>query len=151
MAIGAGSVVNAASRAEKITIFMLNNANYGTTGGQMAPTTLIGQKTVTTPEGRDAAQTGFPVHAAETLATMKGVAYSARGAMTSPADFQRTKKYFKKALQKQIDNVGLSFVETLSTCPSNWHLSPIDSLDWVENTLMREFPLGEFKDVDSIE
>jgi len=150
-AIGAGYLVNAAARAERITVFMLNNANYGTTGGQMAPTTLVGQVTPTTPEGRDAKICGYPLHVPEMLATIKGVAYSARSAVSSPANFQRTKRYIKTAFQKQIDDVGFSFVEVLDPCPINWHMTPVDALEWMEEKQIAEYPLGEFKNVDRID
>ena len=150
-AIGAGYLVNAAARAERITVFMLNNANYGTTGGQMAPTTLMGQVTPTTPMGRDARTCGYPLHVPEMLATIKGVAYSARSAVNSPANFQRTKRYVKTAFQKQMDDVGFSFVEVLDPCPINWHMTPVDALEWIEEKQIAEYPLGEFKNVDRID
>jgi 2-oxoglutarate ferredoxin oxidoreductase subunit beta len=151
LSIGADPLLGALTRADKITIIMLNNAVYGTTGGQMAPTSLIGQKTTTTPEGRDRNQTGFPAHAAEMIATFKGVAYSARGAFITPANYQRTKRYIKTAFKKQMDKIGLSFVEILCACPANWHMSPTDSLKWIEEKMIPEFPLGELKNVDKIE
>jgi 2-oxoglutarate ferredoxin oxidoreductase subunit beta len=151
IAIGAGSFIGALTRGEMITIIMCNNANYGTTGGQMAPTTLIGQKTTTTPGGRDAMTDGYPVHVAELAATFRGVKYSARGSLTSPANYQRTKKHIKIAFQKQLDHVGLSFVEILSACPANWHLTPVESLKWIEEKMIPEFSLGEFKNVDQVD
>lgn len=150
IAIGTESLIQAAARAERITIIMANNGNYGTTGGQMAPTSILGQKTTTTPEGRELIH-GFPIHAAELVAGLKGTAFSARGSLTSSANFQRTKKCIKTALQKQIDNVGFSFVEILTACPPNWHLSPLKCLAWIEDEMTREFPLGEFKNVDRLE
>jgi len=150
-AIGLGYLLNAAVRGERITVFMINNANYGTTGGQMAPTTIIGQITTTTPQGRDPRVHGYPLHLPELLTGMKGVAYCARGAFNSPANYQRTKRYMKTALQKQIDDVGLSFVEILGPCPPDWHLTPLESLKWMEEKMIPEFPLGEFKNVDRIE
>ncbi len=108
LSIGADPLLGALSRGEKITIIMQNNAVYGTTGGQMAPTTLPGQVTTTSPEGRDVATAGFPAHAAEMIATFKGAAYSARGAFTSPKDYNLTKKYIRTAFQKQMDKIGLS-------------------------------------------
>ncbi len=150
-AIGAGYLVNAAARGERISVFMFNNSTYGTTGGQMAPTTLLGQVTPTTPEGRDAELAGYPLHVAEMLVPIKGVAYSARGSLNSPANFTRVKKYIKTAFQKQIDNVGFSYVEILSACPTNWRLSPVDSLKWMEEKQMAEYPLGEFKNLERID
>jgi len=151
LSIGADPLLGALTRAEKITIIMLNNAVYGTTGGQMAPTSLVGQKTTTTPQGRDMTQTGFPAHAAEMIATFKGAAYSARGAFNTPANYQRTRRYIKTAFQKQMNKVGLSFVEVLCACPANWRLSPTESLNWIEEKMIPEFPLGEFKNVAKIE
>jgi len=149
-AIGAGSLMGAAARAEKITVFMENNLNYGTTGGQLAPTTLMGQKTTTTPDGRNPNH-GYPVHVPELLATVKGVSYTARGALNTPVNYQHTKGYIKTAFQKQIDNLGLSFVEILSACPANWHLTPVACLEHIEKVINSEYPLGEFKNVDKIE
>ncbi|MDY6835135.1 MAG: thiamine pyrophosphate-dependent enzyme [Chloroflexota bacterium] len=150
IAIGAGPLIGAVSRAERITVIMVNNANFGTTGGQMAPTSLMGQVTETTPQGRSAS-TGYPMHVPELLATVKGVAYCARCTVHTPANYQRTKKYVKSAFQKQLDNVGFSFVEILAACPPNWRMSPIQCLKWIEETMIPEFPLGEFKNVDKIE
>lgn len=149
--IGAGQLINAGARAEKITVIMANNAVYGTTGGQMGPTTLVGQVTTTTPGGRDPKVFGYPLHVAELMATIKGVAYSARGAVDSPANYRRVKDYLKTAFQKQVDEVGLSFVEVLSGCPTDWHLSPVEALKWMEEKMIPEFPLGEYKNVDKIE
>lgn len=148
IAIGAGSFIGALTRSEMITIIMCNNANYGTTGGQLAPTTLMGQTTTTTPDGRDVVMGGYPVHVAELAATFRGVAHSARGALNTPANYRRTRQYVKTAFQKQVDHIGLSFVEILSACPPNWHLSPAESLKWIEESMIPEFPLGEFKNVD---
>jgi len=149
IAIGAESLIHAGARAEKITIFMINNANYGTTGGQLAPTTIMGQVTSTTPRGRDI-EAGLPINAPALLAPLSGVAYAARGALCTPAYLQRTRKYITTAFQKQIDGVGLSFVEVLSPCPPNWHMTPLDCLRWIEEKMIPEFPLGEYKNVDSI-
>jgi len=150
LSIGTEPLIQAAARAEKITVIVANNGCYGTTGGQMAPTTLIGQKTTTTPEGRNAIH-GFPIRAAELLAGLQGVAYSARGTVSTPANYQRTKKYIKAALQKQVDGVGFSFVEIITACPPNWHLSPLECLRWIDEKVVQQFPLGEFKNVDSLE
>jgi len=150
-AIGLGYLINAAARGEKLTVFMINNANYGTTGGQMAPTTITGQITTTTPEGRNPRAHGYPLHVPELLTSMKGVAYCARGALNNPANYQRTKRYMKTALQKQIEDIGFSFVDIISACPPDWHLTPVESLRWIEEKMIPEFPLGEFKNVDCIE
>ncbi len=148
ISIGAGPLINAAARADKITIIMVNNINYGTTGGQMAPTSLLGQVTSTTPEGRDPS-TGYPMHVPELLATIKGVAYTARTSVHTPANYQRTKKYLKAALQKQMDNTGFSLLEILSACPPDWRLNPIECLNFIQEKLIPEYPLGEYKNVDS--
>lgn len=150
IAIGAGALINAAGRAEKITVLMNNNATYGTTGGQMAPTTLMGQVTTTSPAGRGP-EMGYPIHVAELLVTIKGVCYSARGAVNTPANYQHTKKYIRTAFQKQMDGVGFSFVETLTACPPDWHMTPMQSLEFIEKKMIPEFPLGVFKNVDKID
>jgi len=146
LAIGAGAFINTMTRGENLTTIMYNNTNYGTTGGQMAPTTLLGQKTATTPLGRNSKTEGFPIHAAELAATFKGTVYSARGSVHTPANYQRTKKYIKKAFQNQIDGAGFSFVEVISACPPNWHLSPVDCIKRIDEQIINEFPLGEYKD-----
>ncbi|MBE0481698.1 MAG: 2-oxoglutarate oxidoreductase [Dehalococcoidia bacterium] len=150
IAIGAEGFINAAGRAERITVIMVNNTSYGTTGGQMAPTTLLGQVTSTTPGGRSV-EHGYPMHVAELAATIKGCVYSARGSVDSPANYNRTRKYVKRAFQKQIDNLGFSFVEILAMCPSVWHMTPAESLKFVSEKMIPEFPLGEFKNVGSSE
>jgi len=151
LAIGIESTIHAAARGERITVIMVNNGNYGTTGGQMAPTTLIGQKTTTSPRGRDVKQEGYPFYGAEYMAVMKGVSYSARGALNNPGNCERTKKYIKRAFQKQIDDIGFSYVEILSACPPDWHLSPLECQKRIENEVIPAFPLGEFKNVDQLE
>ena len=143
--IGAGALMAAVTRAEGITVIMLNNTNYGTTGGQMGPTTLLGQVTTTTPEGREPAAHGYPIHLPELLATVRGAAYAARGALTSPGNYQRTKRYLKTAFQKQRDGAGLSFVEIIVACPVNWRLTPVEAIKRIEEQVIPEFPLGEFK------
>ena len=145
-AIGMGDLINAINRGEILTTIFLNNANYGTTGGQMAPTTVIGQKSTTTPLGRDAGRDGYPVHVAELLTSLKGLVYSARCSMHTFKEVRQTKKAIKKALLCQIDGLGYSFVEVLSACPSGWKMSPVQSLEWIEKEMIREYPLGVFKD-----
>ena len=151
VAIGADALMGALGRSEKITIIMVNNTNYGTTGGQMAPTTIIGQVTTTSPTGRNPNVEGYPTHAAELVATFKGVAYSARGSLHTAANYQRTKKYVKTAFQRQIERVGLSFVEVITACPPNWHMTPVESLDWIDKKIVPEYSLGEFKNITCIE
>ena len=151
IAIGAGPLIGALTRAEKITVIMVNNTNYGTTGGQLAPTTLTGQVTSTTPKGRSPSAEGYPVHTAEMVATFKGTAYSARGSLHTPADYQRTKKYVRTAFQRQIEGVGFSFVEVITACPVNWHMTPAQALTWIGEKVVAEFPVGEFKNVAHIE
>jgi len=144
IAIGAEPLIAAASRAERITVIMLNNAGYAMTGGQLAPTTLLNQVTTTTPEGRHE-EHGYPVHVPELLATIKGVVYCARGTVHTPANYRRTKGYVKTAFRKQMNGEGFTFVEILSACPTHWHLSPIECLERIEHSFMNEFPLGEIK------
>ena len=148
--IGMGDIMHAAIRGEKLTIIFCNNSAYGTTGGQMAPTTLVGQSTATTPEGRKHETAGYPVHIAELLATFPGVAFSARCAVNSIAEYAKTKKALKTAFQKQIDGVGLAIVEILSACPPSLKLNPTKSVEWIQKHMMAEYPLGEFKNVDEI-
>ena len=150
-AIGAGHFLNAMVRADKITTIFLNNAGYGMTGGQAAPTTLLGMRTATTEEGRIAEREGFPLHVAELAATMQGVAYAARVSVHTPANMQRAKRALRDAFEKQINNVGYSIVEFISACPTDWRMNPIDCLDYISETMLAEYPLGEFKNVDSID
>ena len=150
-AIGTEGTIHAAIRGERITVLMVNNQNYGTTGGQMSPTTLVGWKTTTTPYGRDPKRDGYPALVPELLANIKGVAYSARGAVNNPANYQKSKKYIKTALQKQVDDIGFSFVEIISACPPDWHLTPLECLKRIEEEIIPQMPLGEFKNVDRID
>lgn len=144
-AIGTGEVVHAAARGEKITVIFINNAIYGMTGGQMAPTTLIGQKTKTSPFGRDKVINGFPVKVCEMLTPLDGTAYVARVAVHSPKSIVRAKKAIKKAFEVQINGLGFSLVEVLSTCPTNWGLSPVEAIKWLEDNMIPYYPLGEYK------
>ena len=121
------------------------------TGGQMAPTTLLDQVTTTTPTGREPDVAGYPLHVAELAAQFKGVVYSARVSVHTPANRQRAKKALKTAFQKQIDNVGYGVVEFLSACPSSWRMPPLECLTFIDEKMIAEFPLGEFKNVDRIE
>jgi 2-oxoglutarate ferredoxin oxidoreductase subunit beta len=150
-AIGVGHVINVMMRSDPITTIFLNNSGYGMTGGQVAPTTLVGLRTTTTPEGRDVKTTGFPLHLSELAATMPGTAYAARVSVHTPANFQKTKKAIKTGFMKQIDGVGYSMVEILCACPTDWGLSPLAANKFVDEKLIAEFPLGEYKNVDKIE
>ncbi|ACI21705.1 MULTISPECIES: thiamine pyrophosphate-dependent enzyme [Thermodesulfovibrio] len=145
-AIGTAEIIHAANRGENITIFFINNANYGMTGGQMAPTTLKGQKTTTTPLGRDPKVAGYPIHVSELLAVLEGTAFVARGALDSYKNIVMAKKYIEKAFKYQIEGKGFSLVEMLSPCPTDWGMSPEEALKWLRENMMNEFKLGIFKD-----
>lgn len=147
-AIGMAEIVAAAGRFEKLTTIFLNNANFGTTGGQMAPTTLLGQVTPTTPAGRQAEGDGFPLHLAELMATFKGVVFSFRGSVHTLKNYNQTRRAMITAIEKQRKNQGYAFVEVLSACPPGHHVKPAAGLKLVAEKLMAEFPLGEFKNTD---
>lgn len=144
-AIGMGETIHAGARGEKITTIFVNNAIYGMTGGQMAPTTLLGQVTSTSPFGRDHNREGYPVRMAELLAQTEGAAYIARVSVHNPANVARAKKAIKKAFETQLKGIGFTMVEVLSTCPTNWGLNPIEALKWVEDKMIPYYPLGDFK------
>ena len=146
-AIGTAEIIHAANRAENITVIFVNNTVYGMTSGQMAPTTLLGQKTLTTPYGREANRDGYPLKVCELLSVLEGAKFIARGAVTNPKNVIQTKSYIKKAFIKQIENKGFSLVEILSMCPSGLHMTPLETLKWVEEELTKFFPLGVYKDV----
>ena len=145
-AIGTAETVHSATRGENITIIFVNNAIYGMTGGQMAPTTLPNQVTQTTPYGRDVNTAGYPVRVCEMLSTLDGVAYAERVAVDSVPNIRKAKAAIKKAFQNQIDKKGFSIVEILSTCPNNWGLAPVDALQWLRDNMMPYYPLGVYKD-----
>ncbi|HPL92221.1 MAG TPA: thiamine pyrophosphate-dependent enzyme [Treponemataceae bacterium] len=146
-AIGTAEIIHAANRGEKFTTVFVNNAIYGMTGGQMAPTTLVGQKAATAPLGRDpgAAGMGYPIRVCEMLATLEGTRYLARGTVTTPANVQKLKGYLKKAFTAQMAGVGFSMVEVLSPCGTNWGMNPVDAVSWIEDAMVPVFPLGEIK------
>ncbi len=143
--IGTAEIVHAAARGERITVIFVNNAIYGMTGGQMAPTTLIGQKTTTTPSGRNADTAGYPVRVCEMLATLESPGYIARVSVHNPANVSKAKRIIRKAFEYQIEGRGFSLVEVLSTCPTNWGLSPIEALKWLEENMIPYYPLGIFE------
>jgi len=150
-AIGTAETIHAANRGEKITAIFINNAVYGMTGGQMAPTTLLSQKTTTSPFGRDAKLEGYPIKISEMLALVNGAVYIERTAVNSPANIRKTKKALKNAFQAQIDNLGYSLVEILSPCPTNWKMKSLESWQWVDDVMKKEFPLGVIKDITGAE
>jgi 2-oxoglutarate ferredoxin oxidoreductase subunit beta len=146
-AIGTAETIHAANRGESITAIFINNAVYGMTGGQMAPTTLSNQVTTTTPYGRDVNIEGYPIRMSEIVALVRGAVYIERTAVNSPANIRKTKKAIRKAFQAQIDNLGFSLVEILSPCPTNWRMTPLESWQWVDKEMAKEFPLGVIKDI----
>jgi len=146
-AIGTAETIHAANRGEGITAIFINNAVYGMTGGQMAPTTLSDQVTTTTPYGRDVNIEGYPIRMSEIVALVRGAVYIERTAVNSPANIRKTKKAIRKALQAQIDDLGFSLVEILSPCPTNWRMTPLESWQWIDKVMTREFPLGVIKDI----
>ena len=143
--IGMAEIVHAAVRGENITVIFINNAIYGMTGGQMAPTTLVGQKTTTSPFGRDPKLQGYPVKVSEMLATIQGARYIARCSLHNAAHIGKAKQAIKKAFRNQVEGKGFSLVELLSTCSTNWGMTPQAALKWLEEKMIPEFPLGEFK------
>ncbi|HWS14940.1 MAG TPA: thiamine pyrophosphate-dependent enzyme [Candidatus Methylomirabilis sp.] len=145
-AIGTSEVIHAANRGENLTVVFVNNTTYGMTGGQMAPTTLLGQKTSTTPYGRDFRSDGYPIKMAELLAGLDGTAYSARVAVSTPAQIRKAKEAVRKAFEMQINGMGFSIVEVLSTCPTNWGMKPMDAQNRVLGEMSEYFPLGVYKE-----
>ncbi|HPU36076.1 MAG TPA: thiamine pyrophosphate-dependent enzyme [Bacillota bacterium] len=144
-AIGTGEFVHAATRGEKITVIFINNAIYGMTGGQMAPTTIMGQVTKTTPFGRDRETNGYPIRVCEMLVPLEGAAYLARVAVHTPKAIIQAKKFIKRAFEVQLAGLGFSLVEVLSACPTNWGLSPLEAVKWLEENMVPYYPLGEYK------
>jgi 2-oxoglutarate ferredoxin oxidoreductase subunit beta len=146
--IGAAEITHAATRGENITVIFVNNAIYGMTGGQMAPTTLPGQVTTTSPYGRDPALCGYPIRVSEMLATLDGPAYIARCSVHDVKHIMDAKKCIKKAFETQIAKKGFSMVEVLSSCPTNWGMTPREALDWLEANMIPHYPLGVKKEVE---
>jgi len=146
-AIGTAEIIHAAHRGEQITVVFINNAVFGMTTGQMAPTTLLGQVTTTTPLGRKADDQGYPLQVAELLAVLPGAIYIERCSLHNPAQVRRTKKAIKHAFKLQVDGIhGLSLVEVLSPCPTNWRMTPAKAMEWIEKEMTKTFPLGRLKD-----
>jgi 2-oxoglutarate/2-oxoacid ferredoxin oxidoreductase subunit beta len=147
-AIGTAEIVHAANRGEKFTTIFVNNAIYGMTGGQMAPTTLVGQKATTAPRGRDpdVAGMGYPIRVCEMLATLTGARYIARGSTDSAVNVRKTKQYIKRAFEAQMRGEGFTMVEILSPCPTNWGMSPIEAVEWLAGNMIPYYKLGVIKD-----
>jgi len=148
--IGMGEAIHAAGRGENVTLILVNNAIYGMTGGQMAPTTLIGQKTTTSPTGRKEDGQGLPLKVSELFGQIPSVNYVERTAAYTPAQIRATKKSIKKAFQNQLDGKGFSLVEILSTCSIGWGMTPTESIDWAQENMINYFPLGVIKDEGEI-
>ena len=145
-AIGTAEIVHTAARGENISAFFVNNATYGMTGGQMAPTTLLDQKTTTTPSGRESKTAGYPLHVSELLSTIEGASYIVRASVDSYKNLINTKRSIEKSFRYQIEGKGFSLVEILSPCPVNWRLTPKDAVVWLQKEMMSVYPLGIFKD-----
>ena len=144
--IGAAEILHAGHRGEQITVIFINNAVYGMTGGQMAPTTMLDQVTATTPKGRTAAEQGYPLQVSELLATLPGTIYIERCALSNVALIRKTKKAIKHAFELQLEGAeGMSLVEVLSPCPTYWRMSPAKAMEWIESNMMKVFPLGRLK------
>ncbi len=146
--IGTAEIIHAAGRGEKITTIFINNAIYGMTGGQMAPTSLVGQVTTTSPYGRQKEHCGSPLRMAEMIATIEGAAYVERVSLHDVPNIIKAKKAIKKALQCQMEGKGFSMVEILSTCPTNWGMTPVQALDWLKENMIPYYPLGVKKEVE---
>jgi 2-oxoglutarate ferredoxin oxidoreductase subunit beta len=144
-AIGTNETIHAANRGENLTVVFINNAVYGMTGGQMAPTTLLNQKTATTVKGREAGIHGYPLKISEMLALLPGVKYIERTSLHSPQEILKTKKAIKQAFSNQITGVGFSMVEVVSPCPTYWGMQPKEALGWIKDVMVKEFPLGRIK------
>ena len=150
-AIGTNELIHAATRGERITIIFVNNAIYGMTGGQMAPTTLPGQVTTSTPFGRDVRQAGYPIRVCELVSTLSGSAYIVRRTAINPKEIRRLKRAIITAFKVQMAGLGFSLVEIVSNCPTNWGMTPLESLKWVENNMLPYYPLGDYKVAEGVE
>jgi 2-oxoglutarate ferredoxin oxidoreductase subunit beta len=145
-AIGTAEIVHAAARGERITVIFVNNGIYGMTGGQLAPTSLLGQRTTSTPGGREASAAGYPIPMTEMLALVPGVSYAARGSIADPSAVGRTKALIRRAFEVQLAGGGMSIVEVLSTCPFGWGMTPVEAMEHVASTVVGTYPLGVFVD-----
>lgn len=149
--IGMAEIMHAAGRGENITVIFINNAIYGMTGGQMAPTTLPGQKTTSSPNGRDVEQMGFPLKMSELISKMDGAGYVVRRSLHDPANIRKAKKAIRMAFETQQRGLGFSMVELLSTCPTNWGIAPLEALKWVEEHMIPVYPVGDYKVASALE
>jgi 2-oxoglutarate ferredoxin oxidoreductase subunit beta len=149
--IGTAEIIHAALRGDKITTIFINNAIYGMTGGQMAPTSLVGMKTTSSPYGRDIEEAGLPVKMSELLANLPGAAYIVRRSLHNVREIRKAKKAILTAFKVQQAGLGFSLVELLSTCPTNWGMSPADALDWVEENMLPYYPMGDYKVADGVD
>jgi 2-oxoglutarate ferredoxin oxidoreductase subunit beta len=150
-AIGTAEIIHAAARGEQITTIFINNAIYGMTGGQMAPTTLPGQKTTSSPMGRDVEIAGFPIRMSEVLATLPGAAYIVRRSLHDVKNIRKAKKAILTALKVQEAGLGFSMVELLSSCPTNWGIQPDNALEWIEEHMVPYFPIGDYRVIEAVE
>lgn len=150
VSIGAAEIMHAAARGENITTVFINNAVYGMTGGQMAPTTLPGQKTTSSPSGRDVEMAGYPIRMSEVLAQLPGSAYIVRRSLHDVANIRKAKKAIVTALKAQVAGLGFSMVELLSSCPTNWGIEPEQALEWIEVNMVPYYPLGDYKVLDAV-
>ena len=146
--IGTAEIVHAAHRGEKITTIFVNNTTYGMTGGQMAPTTLVGQKTTTSPYGRDAAHCGKPIRVCEMLSAIDGAAFLERVAVDSPASVRKAKKAIRRAFECQLQGKGFALVEVLAACPTNWGMTPVEAVGRIRSEMIPYYPLGNFRDFE---
>jgi 2-oxoglutarate/2-oxoacid ferredoxin oxidoreductase subunit beta len=148
--IGTAEIVHAAHRSENITTIFINNCIYGMTGGQMAPTTLIGQKATTAPIGRTVEHSGMPLKICEMMAAIPGASYVERVSVDTPANIRKAKQAIKRAFQCQLSGKGFSIVEVLSTCPTNWGMDPVDSMQWLRDNMIPYYPLGKFRSPEEV-
>lgn len=148
--IGIAEIMHAAARGENITVVFINNAIFGMTGGQMAPTTLPGQRTSSSPLGRDVETAGLPLRMAEIIAKVDGASYSVRRSLHTPKDIRLAKKAIRTAFESQVRGLGFAMVELLSSCPTNWGLSPLDALQWVQDKMVPYYPIDDFKVCDEL-
>lgn len=150
VSIGMAEITHAAARGENISVIFINNANYGMTGGQMAPTTLPGQKTTSSPFGRDVELAGYPIKMSEMVATLEGASYVVRRSLHDARHIRQAKKAIRTAFEVQERGLGFAMVELLSTCPTNWHMTPPDSMVWLKDNMVPAYPLGDYKIHDAV-